>query len=1193
MKNPTFFTLLCVLFCSCLMAHSPGRFVNHGIDRSINRAPASLGITGPITGPKYMAVWDTAVFSISPVQGATLYTWTAPTGCKINGHAAPVVLNALAGTKVTVVFSGASGNICVTPSSPAETGATSCIYVATNSHLATPCPNSFTPAADRCEDACVYCNFTGYSGSTAGYTADTLNEFCGTLENGQWVGFVAGTTDVTIKGIAYNCFTGSGIQLSVVEDCKGVPVEGGCYKGCVNCMNDTARVQMKLNPGQQYFLLVDGWAGDQCDFTITVSPGNGATAQPIGIPGNIQGPAVSCPGTKVEYSIPPVANAGGYLWTAPPGSLINGKPSPFYLANINGNTVTVTFGSIAGSICVQPMNACSAGSTKCKPVTLKAIPPTVLPSVTVCADDIPYALPWGDLASASGLYTHTYASYRGCDSIIQKTVTVRAPVAHTLDPIAICVGACATIGGQSYCDAGNYSLVYNTTNGCDSTVNFTVVVLQPNAQIYGDNLLNCTNPSLEINAAPASGTITWKNGGGQIVGSNASLLVSAPDLYILEVEASAGSQTCFARDSITVTIDNTAPVVTVSGGQINCAQTSVQINAQTMLSTVTYAWTGPDGFSSELQNPAVALPGNYTVVVTNPGNGCTASAGASVVADLQPPFLQATGGSLNCATPSIHLNAGNSAANVSFQWNGPSGFQSAGPSPAVDLPGDYTVTATDIVNQCTSTATVVVEQHMEAPAVQIEGSTQVNCSHPDIILTAQTSAPSATFQWSGPNGLLTSGPMLAVSDSGQYHLTITDTDNGCTATSSTGITADFDRPAFVVQGDTITCSKLVAGLHCQTNLQGATFAWSGPNGPYSPLQNPLTNFAGMYTVSVTNISSGCAATGTAQVIKDTIPPADVIIDPPATLTCLVQQVTLYGNAGNSTVQYFWDWPDTAASQQDVIVTYPGIYTLVVRGQNGCTTIATTFVEQNNTVPPIETGLAGTLDCAHNSLEIDYTGFGNIVVTGPAGNGITLSDHKIIATQPGTYNLSYTQLPGGCTSSFLFSVASNYTQPVITLAALEDDLNSQGSGAIQIDIAGGTAPYSVEWLKNGQPFSNQEDLSGLSAGTYNVVTTGTNGCTGSAEFVVHNTVPTLEPEAAENWLVYPNPASDLLHIRFAGDNMTEAGIKLFDTTGKVVYEQISGAANDFNINLNNLPNGPYILYVRTGARLFKTMVVISR
>jgi PKD repeat protein len=47
-----------------------------------------------------------------------------------------------------------------------------------------------------------------------------------------------------------------------------------------------------------------------------------------------------------------------------------------------------------------------------------------------------------------------------------------------------------------------------------------------------------------------------------------------------------------------------------------------------------YSWTGPDGFSSDLQNPVISASGGYTLTVTAP-DGCTATANVAVTEEAQ------------------------------------------------------------------------------------------------------------------------------------------------------------------------------------------------------------------------------------------------------------------------------------------------------------------------------------------------------------------------------------------------------------------------------------------------------------------------------------------------------------------------------------------------------------------------------
>lgn len=217
------------------------------------------------------------------------------------------------------------------------------------------CGSGFLPAT-ACEDACILCNFNGYSGSTTGFPSGPAVDFCGTVENVQWVGFIAGATTATFTITPSNCSDGNGVQVALYADCMSAPM--ACDKGEADGGNLPVSITATLIPGYNYFLLIDGYAGDQCDFTIAVDPPEAVYEPPLGVVGAVSGPTKLCPGGSGQFYIQEVFGASAYIWDGPPGTLVNGDSVPVTVAGKAGTLVTVTIGNQPGAICVQAANSC-------------------------------------------------------------------------------------------------------------------------------------------------------------------------------------------------------------------------------------------------------------------------------------------------------------------------------------------------------------------------------------------------------------------------------------------------------------------------------------------------------------------------------------------------------------------------------------------------------------------------------------------------------------------------------------------------------------------------------------------------------------------------------------------------------------------------------------------------------------------
>jgi hypothetical protein len=167
---------------------------------------------------------------------------------------------------------------------------------------------------------------------------------------------------------------------------------------------------------------------------------------------------------------------------------------------------------------------------------------------------------------------------------------------------------------------------------------------------------------------------------------------------------------------VTVVVNDT-PITPVTGSNSPvCTGQTLNLTAGN-IPGANFSWTGPNSFSSALQNPSIA---NVTVAaggvysVTASMNGCTSAAGTVTVVVNATPVTPVTGSnSPVCTGQTLNLTAGN-IPGANFSWTGPNGFSSLLQNPSINgvtlaAGGVYSVTAD--MNGCTSaagTVTVVV-----------------------------------------------------------------------------------------------------------------------------------------------------------------------------------------------------------------------------------------------------------------------------------------------------------------------------------------------------------------------------------------------------------------------------------------------------------------------------------------------------
>ncbi len=429
---------------------------------------------------------------------------------------------------------------------------------------------------------------------------------------------------------------------------------------------------------------------------------------------------------------------------------------------------------------------------------------------------------------------------------------------------------------------------YNGCEGVNRTYTITVNP-KPATPVVSSNSPVCNGTSLMLTTPAVAGAIyTWTGPNGFTSNlqnpeiANAS--AAAQGTYSLTITADGCTSNA---GTTTVTVNSTPPTpVAGSNGPI-CAGETLNLTASN-IPGATYSWTGSNGFTSSVQNPVidnarVAASGTYAVKATV--NGCTSAAGTvTVVVNPIPPAPSVSSNSPVCAGSSLNLTA-TSTAGASYSWTGPKGFTSALqnpviPSAAPENSGIYSVIAS--ANGCSSPASSITVLVNQAPPKPVLSSNSPVCSGSLIQLTC-TAYPGAAYQWTGPNSFTSDqqNPVInnpVIASRGRYTVVITTP--GCTVvnTAFTDVKVNQTPVAPVATSSRPLCDGQTLKLSA-TTVDGAIYAWFGPNGFTSNLQNPEINkiavkHAGKYFLTVTVNGCTSAATSTTVVVDQ---PAIVIV----------------------------------------------------------------------------------------------------------------------------------------------------------------------------------------------------------------------------------------------------------------------------------------------------------------------------
>jgi len=280
-------------------------------------------------------------------------------------------------------------------------------------------------------------------------------------------------------------------------------------------------------------------------------------------------------------------------------------------------------------------------------------------------------------------------------------------------------GALPSAGAVTVSATGTYTLTAtNPANGCTAVASSVVT---QNTTVPGGVTttanpvtaqITCDHPSVTLtsNSTTPGVTYSWSDANGTVVGVGASVSVTAPGVYTVSVTDPGNG--CITALPGSVTRNISVPIGLSASPQdiISCFTPMIDLQGRSSTPGVTFAWSGPGGYTANTADAQTDMPGNYTLTVTNPVNGCSASTPTVVQADTATPanVIASNNGPLNCINTSVTITSGSSTPGVDFTWVAPDNSFISGATAVVTVPGTYTIQVTNNSNGCFSQATTSV-----------------------------------------------------------------------------------------------------------------------------------------------------------------------------------------------------------------------------------------------------------------------------------------------------------------------------------------------------------------------------------------------------------------------------------------------------------------------------------------------------
>jgi len=652
-------------------------------------------------------------------------------------------------------------------------------------------------------------------------------------------------------------------------------------------------------------------------------------------------------------------------------------------------------------------------------------------------------------------------------------------------------------------DDGYYRLTIKDKRGCrnQDSIKYKVNTL-PEISVTGDSQL-CTGSTMKLSVT-GTGTLNYKwtgpNGFISFLSKPTKTGVTMPDSGLYMVIGTDANQ-CRDTAKWNVKINPAIPGLKIYGDSQVCLWEKLTLSTIANTKNFRYKWRTPNNevyYTAKLVIPLnkYSYEGVYSVTVSDSNYYCKDSTTDYVWVGPRP--MSSSSNSPICAGDSLKLNAyGNSR--WKWQWTGPQGFSSTSTNPKLSYvsalyAGNYTLIGKDTLG-CSDTLTENVKIN-DCLVIELF-SDSVKCKgNSSGLARVVAKGGSGSYQYKWLTSPVRFDDTLRNVPKGTYTVVVTDLKTGIVRIDSIKVNEPAAALSTSITIDSLICrDSSNAKLICK--VTGGTapyyYKWNG-----NSLLNGSTLLkvgSGTHSVVITD-SRGCSETSSVVVVN------------PKRWTIGISRTNVLcagGNTGSALVivsggkpAYFYQWDTvTWASKSKAIgSTYKnlktGIYKVLITDANKCQQTDTVMIAQPD------------------SLKVSFKIDSYIRCFGDTSGQITATAKGGVSsyTYLWNFNKKYTDKTAKNITAGWYVLqlrdGNNCLKKDSIFLAQPDDIKTKisilshlkcykdKSGAAEVDIKGGVAPYYVKW-DNGGYTAQGVSKNYMDAGTHWVYVRDFQGC----------------------------------------------------------------------------------------------------